>query len=345
MNNSEKEILVIFTGGTISSRQKEDSTLGVSEKVVWQLLDAYEKSDEVPVKFRVLQPFTMLSENCLPENWQMLLDVLRNVDFSKYRGIIITHGTDTLCYSAALLAYFFCHITIPLVMIGSNYPLTDERSNGCANFFSAVRFIRQDRWKGVFVIFRNKDGKNLVYLPTRLQEADAYEDEFSAFGGVALGEVKPDGFVYYPDDRNPPEEKLWEKHQPAARIPDKLDADILMIHPYPGLDYERISLERKPAAVLHGLYHSATACTVGERYSVLRFLEHCRREKIPVYVFSVKPGEKQYETGNALLCAGAVPLYNMTAPAAYMKLVAAYSQKEEAPEKWMQRQYYFENLP
>lgn len=341
----EKEILVIFTGGTISSQVQADETISVSEKVVWQLIDEYEKSDEMSVKFHVIQPFTMLSENCTPDNWQMILEALKTVDFSKYRGVIVTHGTDTLSYTAALLGYVYGHLSIPMVLIGSNYPLADKRSNGKANFFAAVRFIREDKWKGVYVIFQNKKGQDLVYLPTRLLEADSYEDEFSSFGGVELGEVTKEGFVYKDDFINPPMESLLMEKKPAVLPPEKFENNISMISPYPGMDYSTFSFENKPAAVLHGLYHSATACTKGEQYSLLTFIKKCKEKGIPVYVFSVKPDEKQYETGSALLEAGAIPLYNISGIAAYMKLQLAYNQKEIDSEECMKGTWYFETLP
>lgn len=341
----EKEILVVFTGGTISSQVEKDDTIKVSEKTVWQLVEAYNDSDEVPVKFHVIQPFTMLSENCVPDNWQMLYDTLKEIDFTKYRGVVITHGTDTLCYTASMLGYLLGHLTIPMVVIGSNYPLADKRSNGRANFFSAVRFIREDKWKGVYVVFQNKKGQNKVYLPTRLLEADSYEDEFSPFGGVELGEVTTEGVVYREAVVNPPEEALLKEKERSVSGEVKFENKIGVIMPYPGMDYEMFSLEQKPAAILHGLYHSATACTTGGEYSLLKFMERCKKQDIPVYVFSVKPEEKQYETGNAILQAGAVPMYNITGPAAYMKLLLAYNQKEEKPEELLQRQWYFEQLP
>ena len=341
----KKEILVIFTGGTISSRLKEDHKIGVSEKVVWQLLDRYEKSGREAATFHGVQPFTMLSENSNPAHWQLLTDTLKGMDFSRYAGVIVTHGTDTLPYTAALLGYLYGHLEIPLVLIGSNYPLADPRSNGEANFFAAVQLICQQRWKGVYVIFQDGKGRSQVYLPTRLLEADSYRDEFSAYGGVELGEVTSQGFVYRKDDRNPSVELLQKAKKPAFPYAFSFQKEIMKLSPYPGFNYQMISLEHKPAAILHGLYHSATACIEEENYSILAFIDRCRKKKIPVYVASVKPDENPYETGKALLDAGAIPLYNISETAAYMKLQLAYNQKDTDSKKLMEKQWYFEIIP
>ena len=51
-----------------------------------------------------------------------------------YEGIIVTTGTDTLAYSSAALGYAFGELSVPMVTVSANYPLSDERSNGFSNF-------------------------------------------------------------------------------------------------------------------------------------------------------------------------------------------------------------------
>ncbi len=347
----KKKILVIFTGGTISSQLQENDKIAVSKKVVWQLVDEYEKENKESIDFTVRQPFTMLSENCVPDNWKQLVQALEEEDLKKYDGVIVTHGTDTFIYTGALLSYLYGDISIPLILIGSNFPLADKRSNGRANFRGAVQLICQKKWRGVFAIFQNKQGESRVYLPTRMIEADAYEDEFSSFGGGCLGVVTEEGFIY--DEKNPvnPKKEAFLQSETRTIVPKKTEygtSDILTVYPHPGMNYEAVSLAEKPAAVLHGLYHSATACITGGKYSCLDFLEKCREEDIPVYAASVKPGEKQYETGNTFLSAGAIPLYNITMASAYMKLYLAYGQEnldEPSRRKLLTENWYYENLP
>lgn len=101
-----------------------------------------------------------------------------------------------------------------------------------------------------------------------------------------------------------------------------------MLKAYPGLDYESISLQKKPAAVLHLMYHSATACTVGEEENFLRLLKKCKEQQIPVYIASVKDAEgRAYATGKQILEQGAIPLLNISPEAAYGKLLCSMASR------------------
>src|SRR5690554_4742477 len=102
------------------------------------------------VKFDVLQPLRILSENIVPQDWITLIKCLDSVKLNKYIGIIITHGSDTIPYTSAAISYAYNHTPIPIVLVASNYPLEDERSNGLRNFTDAIDFIHNSPLPGVF---------------------------------------------------------------------------------------------------------------------------------------------------------------------------------------------------
>ena len=147
-------ICVIFTGGTIGSRtlggkvdlRNEDKSL---------LLERYCASYGAGVEFDELRPLNILSENVQPSDLEKMADCVRSVDKEKYDGIIITHGTDTLCFTANLFSQIFCDINIPVVFVSALYPLDDRRIRGVENFANAVTFIESVDFGGVFVSFEN----------------------------------------------------------------------------------------------------------------------------------------------------------------------------------------------
>lgn len=73
---------------------------------------------------------------------------------NSYDGIVVTHGTDTLQYTSAFLAYIFDGLNVPIVLVSANYPLDDSRSNGFENFVGAIDFIKSGSGNGV--LFRIK---------------------------------------------------------------------------------------------------------------------------------------------------------------------------------------------
>lgn len=127
------KILVIGTGGTIGSI-KDDS---IHLDTPFKILDYMNYDD---VEFECVSPFTVLSENMNLELWKKLADYIGSVDFSKYKGIIVLHGSDTLSFTGALLANLF--YDKPIVLVASDKPLEDKTANGFKNFENAVKYIQ-----------------------------------------------------------------------------------------------------------------------------------------------------------------------------------------------------------
>lgn len=340
-----KKILVILTGGTIGSvilGNDVDVTDASPYRLINQYRQVYGGADE----FEVRQPLTVLSENMQPGLWNVLCRAMCTIDYSAYQGVIIAHGSDTLAYSSALLGMLLGNVPVPVVLTASNYPLEDPRSNGLVNFRGAVELIQDGFMGGVYTVYRSDSGSMPVYLASRLLEADAYCDQFDSFGKVPFGEIQKGRFLPCRNRINPETEELAGAEGMRAQGCPDFQKDILLLWAYPGLNYEHITLERKPAAVLHYLYHSATACTVGEQYSFLRFLERCQREKIPVYTASYKEDEERlYVTARKVMEMGAVPMGSISKEAAYMKLQLLYNMDITNREEQVRRNIYFERLP
>lgn len=345
-----KKILVVLTGGTIGS-MIEDNIINVSGNSPYKLLSLYEEQYGAEC-FDVIQPINILSENMTPEVWANLFHAIEQVDVTRYDGMIVTHGSDTLSYTAAFMGMLFHHLPIPLILVASNYPLGQERSNGLSNFANAVSFIRQDVARGVFVIYRDGDGVNNVYLATRLTEADPCFDQFSDFGQIPFGRMEEGKFIAGEGKYLPNKAQVEARREKICEVPEKFDKKILVIRPYPGMDYSQFNLFandalKRPVAVLHYLYHSATACMdekTGE-YGLLPFVRKCNKLGIDFYAASYKQTEgKQYVTADALLQAGVIPMLNISVEAAYAKLMLVYHQKEPVTEEKTGQDFYFETI-
>lgn len=341
-----KKILLVFTGGTIGSRVTAGE-IQVHQEGVYQLLDAYEKKHPGGIKTDILEPYLILSEDCSPVYWTDLIQALNRVDFSAYDGVIVTHGSDTLPYTAALLGYCFSWIPVPMLLVSSNYAPEEPESNALANFEAAMDFIWEDQYAGVFVIYKNKE-EPLVFLPTRLEEADAYKDRFTVYGYSPLGSMVKGHFCYENRKENPPLEaflKEKERERPLWTMVELMfENRVLKVQPYPGLDYETLCLKEDTAAVFHGAYHSGTVCTKGTGYDVRVFIKQCEKRGIPFFFGPVKKSEKQYATVYETLEAGAHPVYDCSAIAAYMKLQLACNQKEMSVFDFMEQNLYYERI-
>lgn len=212
------KILVISTGGTISSVSDGNIHLDRPFKV----LDTVDKKRFGNVEFDCISPFAVLSENMSFELWKRLEKCIRDIDFEKYVGVIILHGSDTLAFTAALLANLFPDKNI--VLTASNKPIEDDGSNATDNFNNAIECVLTGS-KGRSGVCVSYDG---IFDAQELSSADAF-DKFNATG----------------TKKNVPEN---------GRLNAK---NILVIKPYVGINYNNYNLDGV-SAVLYEMYHSAT---------------------------------------------------------------------------------------
>jgi L-asparaginase len=269
----------------------------------------------------------------IPDDWITLIRALSEVDFTNYDGIVVTHGSDTLAYTAACISFCFAGCPRPIVMTASSYPLEDPRSNGLRNFANAVDFILDEPLPGIFVVFENDRGESVVHLGTRLMQALPFTDQFDSTYSVPFGRMADGRFVWNDHPLNPTADQL-KAPRPRTLSPEQIrfSTDILYIKPYPGLDYRFYDFSRiRPRAVLHDLYHSGTAAAgESEAYSLKRFIRGCSAHRVKVYIAPLKDRAGDlYASSVELIEAGAVPIENTSVEAATVKLMLAYGMFED----------------
>ncbi len=280
------KILVIFTGGTIGSTESAGYISPDGSKP-YKLLNLYRKcaeeyKDNTDVSFDILSPYQILSENITCDNFRMLSECLKSVSQSLYDGIIITHGTDTLQYTAAFTSYIMTGSAIPVVLVSANYVLEDPRSNGADNFYYAVRFICQKKGTGVFVSYRNTGDYPRIHCAARIIMHQAYSDDVYSVCNSYYGYFDGGRFVY---NKNIPIARQTQRN--IFNVPDGSSfSGILVIHPYPGMEYVMPGDNIK--AVLHYTYHSGTLCSSLPGLS--KFAEYTKLKNIPVFITGAGAG-------------------------------------------------------
>ena len=334
------KILILLTGGTIGSVMT-DGIISTDKNKKCRLIELYKNKYNDDCIFDIKQPLNILSENLEKNHWEILVNTILKTDIFDYDGIIITHGSDTLSYSSAMLSMCLCHLEIPVIITASNYVPDDTRSNALTNLHSAVILIKELKC-GVFTVFSN-EGDNFcsVYLPTRINEADRFADRFSSFDGMCFGKVYNDKFIK--NSVSPSLDEIYKKRQPITnRL--SLKKDVLIIRPYPSMNYSSINIDGNIGAVLHITYHSSTAKTDGEN-SAVKLLEKCKKSNIDFYCASFKNRNSAlYETSNILIKNGAFPLYNISDESAYAKLLLCYNSDIVDKKAFMEHDIYFEEV-
>ena len=301
------KILVIFTGGTIGSTISGEyiSTDGNKPYVI---LEKYNTQYPNSIEWDTVSPYTILSENVTCKNYGMLYDAVKQGLSEDYDGIIITHGSDTLQYSASFLSLVLGSDTIPVMIVSSNYVLEDERANGMENFRCAVDFILNKRGRGVFVPYRNDGEGCKIHVPEVLLGHNPYSDALFSIGGTCFGIYEGDNFRYG-------QERICET--PVAINVDftKEGTGVLKLLMHPGMIYPHSFSGVK--AVLLQAYHGGTLCVDSEEFQ--NFIERAKDAGILVYLVGAN-NQTEYESCKVYERMGIKVLPQVSPVYAYMRL-------------------------
>lgn len=318
---------LVLTGGTIGSGVGSRAS---QEKLV-RLLDG--AGGEIPeldliwkatpragdIEFSVRRPIGLLSENLVPRDWIPMAKTIRSlVSEDEVQAVLVLHGTDTMAYTSAAMAFMLGGLQVPVVLTGANKPSDQAGTDAFRNVRDSLAALQQLE-PGVFIVFAGRPrAAARVHLGTRVRKVRASGYAFESVGRRPLGTIR-DGKL----------ERLWTPDAPVpvhSRV--AVESRVLSLRMYPGLDLRAIS-ESMGAAKTRGvvleLYPSFTAPTGSSRFSTPRFVEACTDEGIPVVatVANEPTGRPNlYESRTALEAAGA-EVVHMLPETATVKLMWA----------------------
>ena len=299
------KIKVIFTGGTIGSRSDgEYIGLGGAPYV---LIERWRKTHG-GVDFECAEPYSILSEELTAENLAALARCVKE-QADGADAVIITHGTDTLVYTAAYLGFMFYDTKIPIVLVSSGYPLDDERANGHENFAAAVEFAKT-AVGGVFAVW-TADGEARVHLGVRMLMQQPYSDMIESVGGKFFGSVENGGF-YQNDICRENGSGIFCGRE---IIPPTGLRKIMRLDCCPEMYYPAISDD--VSAVVLKSYHSGTMCADSRLEA---FVNLAKEKGAPVFLIGANGRESDYETVKKYRALGIIPLAASSPEAVYIKL-------------------------
>lgn len=313
------KILLLSTGGTIASRPGKDGLEpGLSGEELIESLGDLRGKFQITVK----QIMNLDSSNIQAEEWSIMAHAVHeNYDF--YDGFIITHGTDTMAYSASMLSYMLPGLNKPVVFTGSQIPMDNMLTDARNNLFCALGAVEAGIM-GVSVAFNRHIIRGCRAVKVRTMGFDAFESVNARY----LGEIFADGLRVY--DRQAP-------NPDAPRILlDQVSTDVFLLKLIPNtnprlfdyikeMGYRGVVLETFGAGGMH--FH---------RRDLLEKLRMLEQQGIVVVACSQCLYEPSnftiYEVGRKLLETGVIPAGDMTTEAAVTKLMWALGQTEDPEE-------------
>ena len=337
------KILIILTGGTIGSEIKNNIINVTQNNYLTNILNSNFKQ----IKFKIVKPLNILSENTLPSDWNKIIKSIKKNWDNSFAGIIITYGTDTLAYAASAFSQFFYNFDKPVVFVSSDKPLRKKNASGKYNIISAVNFINKEKLQGTFVAYKNPSLDFVsFFLGSRVKQINSFNNKLDSILGGDFCKFKNNKFIYTKNNINPPVSNF--KKNKFTKFVEKFffSNRILVINTYPGINYKYFNLNKyKPKAILHSLYHSGTTSTREQNnFSLVNFIKKCKSEKISFYISPIVKKKNIYQSLKTLLNLKVQILDEISFESSYAKLSLAYGSFNNKKEidKFLNKNNFFE---
>jgi glutamyl-tRNA(Gln) amidotransferase subunit D len=323
-------VAILGTGGTIASYV--DYTTGAvhparnTSELLSYIPEILEVAD---VEAKIV--FSILSEDMVPENWRALAEEVKREFDGGCKGVVITHGTDTMSYTASALAFIIREQSGPVVLTGSQRSTDRPSSDGFLNLLYSTRAALTDLGEVVVAMHEgSSDGRVALHRACRVRKMHT-----SARGAFKSVDVEPIGYVY-------PDRVYLGEHD---GVEDKTVVDLAMddkvgiLYSYPGLD---VALFEAFSEKLDGLVMAGTGlghCPSAIVPSIKKMVEDGRPVIMTSQCIYGRPNLNVYSRGRDLLRAG-VLVCDMLPEVAMVKLgwVLGHTKDPEEVRELMERE-------
>ncbi len=146
----KKHILLLTTGGTIASLPGGEGLEPHRSEVMERQLEQLRSYFDITVE----DLMCLDSSNIRPAEWQQIASRVFDTRLD-YDGIVISHGTDTMAYTASAITWMLPGLDRPVVLTGSQLPLADVLSDGPDNLRTAFAMAASGH-NGVYLAFDRK---------------------------------------------------------------------------------------------------------------------------------------------------------------------------------------------
>lgn len=327
-NPAQERILVIYTGGTIGMQQHAQGLApggNFATRMITAVNQLQLSQQQALPPYEVISYATLIdSSAATPLTWQQLARDI-NDRLTAYAGFVIIHGTDTLSWTAASLAYQLQGLDRPVVLTGSMLPLEIPGGDALDNLHGALQFAANPALKEVAIYFAGQLLRGVRAFKQHSEAANA----FASPNYPLLGERVGDDFVYYPSRGL----GLQQRGAPRFELPDYRlvnHGEIVRIALWPGISAWQLGAWLSDSRVKGALLQLWGTGNLPDDPSLLEVLARASGEgKLLAAISQCPQGNVQlgaYAAGHGLSDAGILAGDDMTAEAAFTKLVHLLAQ-------------------
>lgn len=309
----KKNILILNTGGTISAIKTKRGYAPAPNYVEKALGRIASLSHEEMPSYVIKEYQPLLdSSNMNLDDWNRIgRDIADN--YEQFSGFVILHGTDTMAYTASILSFMLENLSKPVIITGSQIPLSEVRNDAVDNIVSSLWLAAHQPINEVCIYFNQK-----LLRGNRAQKVNA--QQFNAFDSPNFPHLANIG-ISIDVQRN----LLIPKPKKPFHLQSVRAQSIANIRLFPGFMTE--VLEYILQLPLQGLVletYGAGNAQNNDPHFLSLLKKACQRDVVIVNCTQCHYGfveMNQYATGYTLKKTGIISGHDMTAEAAHCKLV------------------------
>jgi glutamyl-tRNA(Gln) amidotransferase subunit D len=313
-DRSLPDLAIVSTGGTIASRIDYRTGSVTSQFDAGDILTAIPELAKV-ANYRARPISTILSENMTPAIWQDLARAVYDEIQSGVAGVIITHGTDTMAYSASALSFMLA-TPVPIVFVGSQRSADRPSSDNAMNAVCAAAAATSGLGEVAVVMHATTDDDRCaIHRGTRVRKMHtSRRDAFASIG------IDPLGFVDYPSRTVTLGSMAVRRGTNKPVLREKLEERCGLVQFYPGMSpglLDAFSGYKGLVIAGTGLGHTSTGLIPAVRAlveggTVVVMTSQCMNGRVC---------DRVYDTGRDLLNAGVIEGGDMLPETALVKLM------------------------
>ncbi|MDG6926034.1 MAG: Glu-tRNA(Gln) amidotransferase subunit GatD [Nitrososphaerota archaeon] len=312
------EVAILGTGGTIASRV--DYRTGavhpaISSEDLYSLMP--ELSDIARIKPEIV--LTVYSENLEPADWQKIADKAVEAIEKGARGVVVTTGTDTMGYTAAALSFALQGVPVPVIVVGSQRSSDRPSSDAYLNLIGAVSIAVSADVSGVYVAMHSdmSDDRVSVHRASRVRKNHtSSRDAFQSVGVDPIAFWTRNGLESLSKD-------VPKRRTGSFASKTRFESAVGLVKFYPSMS---TSFVESALTGLRGVVIEGSGLGHINRKNISVVQEFVKRGGVACMTSQCIWGRVDmdvYDTGRDLLQAGVIPLEDMLAETALVKLMWA----------------------
>ncbi|MHA1350321.1 MAG: Glu-tRNA(Gln) amidotransferase subunit GatD [Promethearchaeota archaeon] len=326
-NKNLPNIKLLGTGGTVASRLDYTTGAVIPSLTPGELFSSVPELAEI-CNLECETAFEILSENMKPEYWQELAEKIKSAADAGIDGILIGHGTDTMSFTSAALAFMLENLSIPVVITGSQRSSDRPSSDAALNLINAAVVASSDISEVlVTMLGSSSHDYGLIHRGTLVRKMhSSLREAFRTIDQVPLGMIQNRKIKMFSSDYK-------KRSNREIILKTKFEKKIALVYSYPGMESELIDFYIDKG--YKGIVFAGTGLGHLSTY-VHETIKRAIQEGITILMTTQTlhgfVGMDVYSTGRELQNLGVIPGKNILPEVGYVKLGWVLGQTQDPNE-------------